>query len=72
MICLAKNQVHHSHTKHIDVRFHFIREILNEGDVLFEKISTIDKLADMMTKVVSGVKFQSCLDLINISPQHGS
>ena len=72
VICLAKNQVHHSHTKHIDVRFYFIQEILNEGDVLFEKISTIDKLADMMTNVMSGVKFQSCLDLINISPQHGA
>ena len=33
-IHLAKNQVHHSRTKHIDVHFHFIREILEEGDIL--------------------------------------
>ena len=71
-ICLAKNQVHHSRTKHIDVQFHFTREILNEGDVLLEKISTTDNPADMMTNVVSGVKFQHYLDLINISPQHGA
>ncbi|PSS08126.1 Endonuclease [Actinidia chinensis var. chinensis] len=71
-ICLAKNQVHHSRTKHIDVRFHFIREILNEGDVLLEKISTKDNPADMLTKVVSGIKFKHCLDLINISEQHGA
>ncbi|MGI4421791.1 Ty1/Copia family ribonuclease HI, partial [Klebsiella pneumoniae] len=71
-ICLAKNQVHHSRTKHIDVRFHFIREILNEGDVLLEKISTQDNPADMLTKVVSGIKFKHCLDLINISEQHGA
>lgn len=38
-ICLAKNQVHHSSTKHTDVRFHFIREIVEEGDVLLQKIS---------------------------------
>jgi len=31
-IYLAKNQVYHVRTKHIDVRFHFFREILNEGD----------------------------------------
>ena len=71
-IYLAKNSVHHARTKHIDVRFHFVREILNEGDILLEKISTADNPADMMTKVVSGIKFQHCLDLINIFPQHGA
>jgi len=29
-IYLAKNQVYHARTKHIDVRFHFVREILDE------------------------------------------
>ncbi|GMP88804.1 hypothetical protein CsSME_00040650 [Camellia sinensis var. sinensis] len=66
-ICLAKNQVHHARTKHIDVRFHFIREIVNEGDILLQKIGTADNPADMLTKVVSGIKFQHCLDLVNIS-----
>ena len=36
-IHLAKNQVHHSRTKHIDVCFHFIREILEEEDILLQK-----------------------------------
>ena len=67
-ICLAKNSVHHARTKHIDVRFHFVREILNEGDILLEKINIANNPADMMTKVVSGIKFQHYLDLINISP----
>ena len=66
-ICLAKNQVHHSRTKHIDARFHFIREIVTEGDILLQKISTADNPADMLTKVVFGIKFQHCLDLVNIS-----
>lgn len=66
-IHLAKNLVHHSRTKHIDVRFHFIREILEEGDILLQKIGTTDNPADMMTKVVTGVKFQHCLDLIHLS-----
>ena len=30
---LAKNHVYHVRTKHIDVRFHFIREILDQGDI---------------------------------------
>ena len=66
-ICLAKNQVHHSRTKHIDVRYHFVREIVDEGNILLQKIGTADNPADMLTKVVTGIKFQHCLDLINIS-----
>ena len=66
-ICLAKNQVHHVRTKHIDVRYHFVREIVDEGNILLQKIGTADNLADMLTKVVTGIKFQHCLDLINIS-----
>ena len=38
-ICLAKNQVYHERTKHIDVRLHFIREILNEGDFELVKVA---------------------------------
>jgi len=32
-IYLVKNQIDHIRTKYIDVRFHFIREILDEGDI---------------------------------------
>ena len=56
-ICLAKNQVHHGRTKHIDVRFHFIREIIDEGNILLLKIQTAENPADMLTKVVSRIKF---------------
>ena len=36
-IDLAKNQVHHARTKYIDVRFHFVLEIVDEG-VFYSKI----------------------------------
>lgn len=71
-ICLAKNQVHHGRTKHIDVRFHFIREIIDEGNILLQKIQTAENPADMLTKVVSGIKFQHCKNLINISKNSGA
>ncbi|GJX81498.1 retrovirus-related pol polyprotein from transposon TNT 1-94 [Tanacetum coccineum] len=41
VIHLAKNQVYHARTKHIDVRYHFIREILEEGEVRIQKIHTV-------------------------------
>ena len=40
-IYLAKNQVYHVRTKHIDVMFHFVREILDEGDIKLQKIHII-------------------------------
>ena len=37
-IYLAKNQVYHARIKHIDVRFHKIRELVVTGELLLEKI----------------------------------
>jgi len=37
-IYLIKNQVYHERMKHIDVRFHFIREIFDEGDIELQKV----------------------------------
>ena len=65
-IHLAKNQVYHARTKYIDVRYHFVREIIEEGGVLDQKIKNDDNPADMLTKVVTTIKFNHCLDLINI------
>ena len=66
-IHLAKNQVYHARTKHIDVMYHFVREIIEEGRVLVQKIKTDDNPADKLTKLVTTIKFNHCLDLINIA-----
>ncbi|XP_070677997.1 secreted RxLR effector protein 161-like [Malus domestica] len=49
-IYLAKYQVHHARTKHIDVRYHFVREIIAEGEILVKKIASADNPADMLTR----------------------
>jgi len=67
-IYLAKNQVYHVRTKHIDVRFHFIREILDKGDIELQKIHKKENPADMLTKVISGVKLVHCKELLHILP----
>ena len=63
---LAKNQVFHAQTKHIDVGFHFVREILEEEEIILQKIHTTENPANMLTKVVTRAKFELCLDLVNI------
>ena len=52
-IYLTKNQVYHARTKHIDIRFHFVWDILDEGDIELQKIHTKENPADMLTKIVS-------------------
>ena len=68
VIYLAKYQVHHVGTKHIDVRYHFVREVVGEGDIILQKIPTTDNPADMLTKVVGVAKFVHCLNLAHILP----
>ena len=67
-IYVGKNQVYHAMTKHINIRFHFVWEVLDEGDIWLQKIYTKGNLADMLTKVVSGVKFAHCKELLHILP----
>ena len=65
-IYLAKHQVYHVRTKHIDVRFHKIRDLTTTGEIILEKIDTSENVVDMLTKPVPTSKFKHCLDLISI------
>ncbi|KAH9679290.1 retrovirus-related pol polyprotein from transposon TNT 1-94-like protein [Citrus sinensis] len=49
-IFLAKNQTYHTRTKHIDVKYHYVRDIIESGVVLLRKIDTKDNPSDMLTK----------------------
>ena len=49
LIALVKNPEYHKRTKLIDIRYHFVREKVEEGQVIIEYISTLDMLADIMT-----------------------
>jgi len=64
---LVKNQVYHDHIKKIDVRFHFVHKIPNEGDIELKKISTKGNLADILTKVAIGTNFNHCKKVIEIT-----
>jgi hypothetical protein len=59
-IFLAKNPAYHSKTKHIDVQYHFVRDMVEEKKVLLEKVDTLKNVADSLTKSVSTEKFSWC------------
>ncbi|EXX70798.1 hypothetical protein RirG_084260 [Rhizophagus irregularis DAOM 197198w] len=66
-IYLTKDQMFHERTKHIDVRYHFIRDVISKGDIQVQKISTHDNPADMMTKPVPATKFELCSSLVGMT-----
>jgi hypothetical protein len=57
-LALARNLVFHERIKHIDLRYHFIRNCLAEGTVSATYINTVDQLTDILTKELGRVKFQ--------------
>ena len=65
-IHLAKNSALHSKTKHIQLRYHFIRSVLEDGQLKLEKIHTNDNPIDMLTKVVTMEKLNSSLAFVGL------
>jgi len=49
-IALSKNPVFHGRSNHIDIRFHKIRELIDEKEVMIEYCPTEEKIADIFTK----------------------
>ncbi|KAL0349828.1 UNVERIFIED_CONTAM: Retrovirus-related Pol polyprotein from transposon TNT 1-94 [Sesamum radiatum] len=59
-IYLAKNQVYHARTKHID------RELIASGEIILQKVHTSENAVDMLTKPLTVDKLNHCLDLLNV------
>ncbi|GJT38685.1 putative ribonuclease H-like domain-containing protein [Tanacetum coccineum] len=53
-ICIVKNLVYHSKTKHIEIRHHFIRDCYEKKLISVEKIHTDLNVADLLTKPFDG------------------
>ncbi|GKE87430.1 hypothetical protein Tco_1564905 [Tanacetum coccineum] len=60
-IHLAKNLVFHGQTKHIKIRYHYIRELVSEGTLYLKKILGEKNPANMLTKVVTTEKLKLCV-----------
>ncbi|GJX84341.1 putative ribonuclease H-like domain-containing protein [Tanacetum coccineum] len=56
-ICIVKNPVYHSKTKHIEIRHHFIRDCYEKKLISVEKIHTDLNVADLLTKPFDGPRF---------------
>ena len=57
---LAQNPMFHGRSKHIDIRHHFIRQVIRENPVELEYMPTEEMTADVLTKPLSGPKTAYC------------
>ncbi|CAI5721435.1 unnamed protein product [Peronospora destructor] len=66
-IALAKNPEFHKRTKHIDIRYHFVREKVEKNQVVLQYCPTQDMLADIMTKAIAAPQFTSLRTKLGIT-----
>ncbi|MCI56253.1 copia protein, partial [Trifolium medium] len=51
--------------KHIDIRLHFVRDMIETKEIMVKKVASEENPADMFTKSLPRAKFKHCLDLFN-------
>jgi hypothetical protein len=66
-IFLVKNPTYHSKTKHIDIQYHFMRDMIEEKKVSLMKVDTLNNVLDSLTKYVRTEKLSWCRVSMGIS-----
>ena len=70
-IALAKNPVLHDRSKHIDVKFHFIRDCVDGGQIVIEFVETGRHLADVLTKSLGRLRLTELEKMIGVERVQG-
>jgi hypothetical protein len=65
-IKMTKNPVLHDKSKHIEIRYHYIRDMVQRGAIKLQYVSTDEQVADVLTKPLSRVKFEDFRDKLGI------
>jgi len=65
-IALSKNPILHDRSKHIDIKFHFIRECVESGKISVDYTSTQEQLADILTKALGRASFCELRDKVGV------
>ncbi|KAF5781986.1 putative RNA-directed DNA polymerase [Helianthus annuus] len=66
-IHLAKNSMFHKRTKHIDVKYHWIRDALEDKLFELDKVHTDDNGSDMLTKSLAREKLKICCSIAGMA-----
>ena len=65
-IALAKNPIYHDQSKHIDIKFHFVRDCIDGGQIVIKFVETGRQLADILTKSLGRLWFMELKKMIGM------
>jgi hypothetical protein len=66
VISISKNPLQHSRTNHIDIRHHFIKNLVESKIVSLEHVNTEHPLVDLFIKSLNGLRFEFLRKVIGI------
>ena len=66
-----KNLVLHDQSKHIDVKFHFLRDCVDGGQIVIEFVETGRQLVDVLTKPLGHLRLTELKEMIGIEGVQG-
>ena len=65
-INISKNLIQHSRTKNIDIRHHFIRELVEDKIIKLEHVKTENQLVHIFTKSLDAAQFENLRRILRI------
>lgn len=71
-IAIGKNPVQHRRTKHIQIKYHFVRESERNGDIQLRYCKGEDQIADIFTKALGGPIFERLREELGLSDKMAS
>ena len=67
-LALMRNPVYHERSKHIDMKYHYVREQARQKNIKFLYVQTEHQVADVLTKAVSKEKLFFCRKQMGVCP----
>ena len=66
---LSKNPVFHDKSKHIEMKYQFIHDMVEKGDMKLQYVATDEQVNDVFTKSLAKVKFVYLRDKLGVVPR---
>ena len=70
VVFMATNSGSTKNAKHVDIKYHFVKDIMEQRDIILEHCSSRDMVVDILTKPLDTHKFEKCRDMLAMSSRN--